>query len=180
MITIISGTNRPNSRTIAVANYVLEATRQASEIPVALVDLAEIDHSFFSTAMYGLHESNTALRQLQEKYILAAQKFIFVAPEYNGSYPGVLKAFIDSLSVHRYKENFVGKPVALIGTATGRAGNLRGLDHLSASLLHMGAELRFDALPISQLDKLMDAEGQLHDEATKSAIDKHIGNLLRI
>lgn len=180
MITIISGTNRPKSRTIAVANYVLEATRNLTDTPVALLDLAEIDHSFFNTAMYGLHESNAALRTLQEKYMLAADKFIFIAPEYNGSYPGVLKAFLDALSIHRYKENFMGKPVALIGTATGRAGNLRGLDHLSASLLHMGAELRFNSLPISQLDKLMNEAGQLEDEGTKAAIDKHIGQLLRI
>ncbi len=180
MITIISGTNRPNSRTLAVANYVREATQEVTKAAVELIDLVELNPGFLSNTMYESANSHPELRQLQNDFILPAKKLIFVAPEYNGSYPGVLKAFLDALSVHRYKENFMGKPVALIGTATGRAGNLRGMDHLSQSLLHMGAELRFGALPISQVDKLLDEHGQLADAETKSAIIKHIGNLIRI
>jgi NAD(P)H-dependent FMN reductase len=45
--------------------------------------------------------------------------------------PGSLKLFIDACSVREYKQNFKGKKAALVGIASGRAGNLRGMDHLT-------------------------------------------------
>lgn len=180
MITVISGTNRPGSRTRLIANHVVKSLQAAGAEEVNLLDLCDLDHGFFFPKMYDPKQTPTDFQAHQEALILNAAKVVFVTPEYNGSFPGALKTFIDAISVHRYAENFKQKPVALIGVSTGRAGNLRGLDHLADILLHMGAHLVLQKMPISQVDKLLDEAGELVDEATISAIAKQSSYLMSI
>jgi chromate reductase len=63
-------------------------------------------------------------------------KFIFIIPEYNGSFPGVLKTFIDACD---FPESFYNKKAALTGISSGKYGNIRGIDHFSGicSYLHL-------------------------------------------
>ena len=77
------------------------------------------------------------------KYLSNIEKFIFICPEYNGSIPGVLKSFIDCTNYKLYKS----KKISLVGLSSGRAGNLRGLDHLTSILHHLGSEV-FSLKPI--------------------------------
>jgi chromate reductase len=51
---------------------------------------------------------------------------VMVVPEYNGSYPGILKLFID---YWKYPESFEHRPVAFIGLGWRWAG-LRPVEHL--------------------------------------------------
>ena len=50
-----------------------------------------------------------AFEPIQE-IVTKTDKFIFVIPEYNGSFPGVLKVFIDACS---FPESFYEKKAAL-------------------------------------------------------------------
>ncbi|MGB3547412.1 MAG: NAD(P)H-dependent oxidoreductase [Saprospiraceae bacterium] len=165
MITVISGTNRPGSRTLAIARAYLELLRERTDEPVELLDLQDIDPAAFATTMYDPAHTPEALRTLHESHVLEAEKMVIFTPEYNGSYPGILKTFIDAISVHRYKENFAGKRIALIGVSSGRAGNLRGMDHLGDSIQHMGGVLYPHKIPLSGADKLLDDRGRLTDPA---------------
>ncbi|MDW5377204.1 NAD(P)H-dependent oxidoreductase [Halomonas sp. HP20-15] len=63
--------------------------------------------------------------------LAAADAFIVITPEYNHSYPSVLKALIDS-----YKSEWLAKPVAFVSYG-GAAGGLRAVEHLR----HVFAEL---------------------------------------
>ncbi len=69
--------------------------------------------------------------KIENEILIPTQKFIFIIPEYNGTFPGVLKAMIDNSDI---KKAWYHKKALLTGVSTGRAGNLRGMDHLSASL----------------------------------------------
>ncbi|MEM7574873.1 MAG: NAD(P)H-dependent oxidoreductase [Bacteroidota bacterium] len=171
MTTIISGTNRPGSRTVNVARY-LHNYLQEQGAEVQLLDLAELSGNYFGADMYSADQQHPELRQIQERYINGADRFIFVSPEYNGSYPGILKLFIDGISIYRYAENFKGKWSALVGVATGRAGNLRGIDQLSASLLHMGGHIIPGVLPLSKADQIMDNQGEITDGGTRESLNK--------
>lgn len=130
--------------------------------------------------MYNGDNLHPVIAEIQAEYILGATKLVFIAPEYNGSFPGTLKTFIDAISVHRYPENFSAKPVALIGISSGRAGNLRGLDHLADVLLHMGAHLMSKKLPISLANKLLDETGQISDPGTVKSITTQAKQLISI
>ncbi|MBK6784946.1 MAG: NAD(P)H-dependent oxidoreductase [Saprospiraceae bacterium] len=43
------------------------------------------------------------------KHLIPSSHWIIIAPEYNGSFPGILKLFLDVLSVKQAKETFHGK-----------------------------------------------------------------------
>ena len=44
--------------------------------------------------------------------MVASQKFVIIVPEYNGSFPGVLKTFFDGL---KFPSTFTDKNCALVG-----------------------------------------------------------------
>lgn len=124
MITIIAGTNRKNSNSLKVATYYqrqLELKGLGSEV----LSLQDLPPDFIVSDLYGARSE--AFRPLQDK-ITATTKFIFIIPEYNGSFPGVLKAFIDGCL---FPDSFVGKKAALVGISTGKYGNIRGVEHFT-------------------------------------------------
>ncbi|MGB3802097.1 MAG: NAD(P)H-dependent oxidoreductase [Lewinella sp.] len=170
MITVISGTNRPESRTRLFVDYFADQLRQLGEEALVL-DMADLHHGYFQEEMYKGKPGDADLVALQKTYIQPTSKFAVFAPEYNGSYPGVLKLFLDGISVIDYSGNFSGKHVALVGLASGRAGNLRGVDHLADVFAHMGAWVLPNRLPISSIEQLIDAD-VLADAETKNILRK--------
>ncbi|OAV44729.1 NADPH-dependent FMN reductase [Lewinella sp. 4G2] len=176
MITVISGTNRKDSVTLAYAQHYVEALRAAGE-GAQLLDLSEVSLAGLQREMYSPDTMDAAWRTLQETYILGAQKMVFISPEYNGSYPGVLKLFIDGISVNNYKQNFSGKIVALVGISSGRAGNLRGMDHLGDCLAHMGAWVLPNRTPVSLADQHLE-DRILTDAPTVEELKKQIQQLI--
>jgi chromate reductase len=118
--------------------------------------------------LYGKHSEK--FQQLLEEFIIPAEKFVFIVPEYNGSFPGILKLFIDAI----HPDTNRGKKAALVGVATGRAGNLRGLDHLTSVLHYLGIYVHPNKLPISSVTTLLDQNGILKDDATEAVLNKQI------
>jgi NAD(P)H-dependent FMN reductase len=153
MITIISATNRPNSRTEFTAQYVFDLIGKFTDDEVNLIKLSELDSGFVHPKMYTGEFQHPALTEIQDKYIIPAKKWILLSPEYNGSYSGIGKVFVDALSVRRYADTFKGKKLGLIGVASGRAGNLRGLDHLTTAFNYLGMNVFPNRFPISQIEE---------------------------
>lgn len=163
MYTIISGTNRSESHTEKVA----------MEYQKILKD-KNIDAKIFSLKGLDVLKRNDAIKNAETELLVPAQKFIFIIPEYNGSYPGVLKALIDNTDIKKVW-NF--KKALLTGVATGRAGNLRGMDHLADTLHYMKMNVFYNKLPISVIDKVMDEEGHFNREtlaAVNLQLDEYI------
>ncbi|TVR83280.1 MAG: NAD(P)H-dependent oxidoreductase [Saprospirales bacterium] len=175
-ITIISGTNRPNSHTAIIASHIhqhLHSIGRASN----LIDLENIDGQMLSNEMYSEAGQHPDIKKIQDDHFEHQTKFIFIAPEYNGSIPGVLKVFIDALSVRKYSETFFHKKACLIGVASGRAGNLRGLDHLGDVLSYLGVILFPAKLPVSRVTDYVD-KGEITDPEVKATINKLIDDFL--
>ena len=171
MITVISGTNRKNSECLKFATLYFEMLQESTEEEIKLLALEHIPHDWFHPDMYTRQAESLA--RLQDEYILPATKFVFVIPEYNGGFPGAVKLFIDACTVRKYTSNFQGKKAALVGIATGRAGNLRGMEHLTGVLNYLGTVVMPDKLPISRISELKDGEGEVIDEGTLEAMRAH-------
>lgn len=176
MITVISGTNRQRSRTLFFASHFTEQLKALGQ-EAQLLDLAELKYDFFPQDMYDAKKMAPELLELQQKFMLGVEKFAIFVPEYNGSYPGALKFFIDGISVNEYSRIFKGKHVALIGIASGRAGNLRGMDHLGAVVNHMGGWVLPNKLPMSHIEKLIEDEKLTDIDAIK-ALKTHAEQLI--
>jgi len=158
MYTIISGTNRIGSHTEKVAEEYRLILKEKN-IDAKILTLKNFDV---------LHRSPQFLKY-ETEILIPTQKFIFIIPEYNGSYPGVLKAMIDNSDI---KNDWNFKKALLTGVATGRAGNLRGMDHLSDTLHYMKMNVFYNKLPISVIDKVMDGQGHLNEDTLRAINDQ--------
>ena len=163
MYTIISGTNRIGSHTERVAKEYQQILKKKN-INARIFSLENLDV---------LHRTPEILL-IEQEILIPTKKFIFIIPEYNGSYPGVLKALIDNSDI---KNVWQYKKALLTGVATGRAGNLRGMDHLADCLHYLKMNVHFNKLPISVIDKVMDENGHL-DEETLDVIDGQISEFI--
>ncbi len=178
MITIISGTNRKNSEAALFADLYCSLLQQNTREEVRLLKLENVPHDWFHTDMYEQATQSSSLTNIQNEFILPAQRFVFVVPEYNGSFPGVLKLFIDACSIRDYKLNFGNKKIALVGIASGRAGNLRGLDHLTGILNHLGAVIYPDKVHIASVPNLKDSKGNIADNKTLQVLKRQAKGFL--
>ncbi|MEO8764718.1 MAG: NAD(P)H-dependent oxidoreductase [Ginsengibacter sp.] len=159
MYTIISGTHRIESHSEKVAAE-YHRILQEKNINATVLSLVNMDV---------LHRTPEFLK-IENEILIPTQKFIFIIPEYNGTFPGVLKAMIDNSDIAKV---WYHKKALLTGISTGRAGNLRGMDHLSASLNYMKMNVHHNKLPISAIDKMLDANGRFNEETSK-VIDEQV------
>lgn len=178
MITIISGTNRKESESTHFAKHVFELFKETTKQEVKFVDLQDLPHDWFHNTMYSADGQSASLTKVQDESILPAEKFVFVIPEYNGSFPGAVKLFIDGCSVREYKRNFQGKKASIIGIAAGRAGNLRGMEHLTGVLNYLGTTVMPNRLPISSIGSLLDENKKVKDEATEKSLKEFVESTL--
>lgn len=165
MITLISGTSRPGSNTRKITGYYKKILDELN-VPNQLLDLSE----------QNVLLKNESFIALESQFLFAADKFIFIIPEYNGSYPGIVKLMIDNSNVSQAWHH---KKALLTGVSSGRAGNLRGMEHLTGSLLHMKMLVHPNRLPISNVDKILDEHANITDEETVNAIKKQLADFVQ-
>jgi chromate reductase len=171
-ITIISATNRVDSNTEKVANYYKSALNSKG-VDVELFSLKDLPESVLHTDLYGKRSEN--FQSIINTYVDKQTKFIFVSPEYNGSFAGILKVFLDAVPPRTWMDN----KACLVGIATGRAGNLRGMEHLTNILNYLKVNVYHNKLPISRVDTLLDAQGNLVDADTLKVIDIQLDGFLK-
>ncbi len=178
MITVIQATNRPDSNSEFVSRHIDQWLKEHYDGPIGHISMTDMPPEILSASAYEVDSIPTSLKAIQDQLMVPASKFIWLLPEYNGSFPGVLKLFIDAISVRKYDETFRFKKSMLIGIATGRAGNIRGLDHLSGILIHMKSVVFPRLLPISRVSELMDDQGRIIHHPTLKALDEHLNGFL--
>jgi chromate reductase len=133
MITIISGTNRSNSNSIIVAEHYLTILKKKGAVS-QILDLSKVPERFLFTALYENSGKDSEFNKFKE-IINKSEKIVFIVPEYNGSFPGVLKAFIDGLE---FPDSFNNKKCALVGISAGAMGGALALSHLTDILNYLG------------------------------------------
>ena len=117
MITIVVGTNRRDSKSQMIAlqyQQILKDKLKECEI----LNLQKLPSDYIISALYENVGKNKEFNEIREQ-MNETKKFVFVIPEYNGSFPGVLKAFIDGLDRAKALTN---KKCALVGLSSGDQG----------------------------------------------------------
>ena len=160
MYTIISGTNRAASNTLKIA-------RQYKELLLR----KGVEAQLLSLEGLNVLERNPVFEEIERELLIPAPKFIFISPEYNGSIPGVLKAMFDISDIERA---WWGKKALLTGVSTGRAGNLRGMEHLTGILNYMKVTVHHNKLPISMVNTLLDGNGEISDSRTLETVNRQL------
>lgn len=132
-VTIVSGTNRQHSLTAQVADFYASLLEKRS-CATQTLKLTNLPADFMATELYGNHSKHPECKELRA-IMTTAQKYVFIIPEYNGSFPGAFKVFIDGL---KYPETFTGKKCALVGLSKGPQGGAFAMSHLTDIFHHLG------------------------------------------
>lgn len=164
MITIISGTNRKDSMTLRVAKVYEELLSQKAE-----------DVKLLSLENKSVWERNKDMQEIEQEYLIPSKKFVFVMPEYNGSFPGILKTMIDNSDI---KKCWWHKKAMMVGVADGRAGNLRGMEHMTNILHYVKVNVLYNKVPISRINEEVDKMGNLLKPSTGEVIQQQIDEFL--
>ena len=167
MITIISGTNREGSHTLKLAEY-YQRQLSAKGYNAGLLSLTELPDHLIGTDLYG--KRSEAFQPIQDKVTLTS-KFLFIFPEYNGGFPGILKTFVDAC---KFPESFYGKKAALVGLSSGKYGNVRGVDHFTGICHYINMHVMPLRIHIPAIHKELDQNGNLFKEDTLRFTDQQI------
>lgn len=178
MITIISGTDRKDGLTHHLAQHYYDLLKSKTQLPVHFYSLEDLPHDLYGKTMYQKETISPEFQAIEDNLLIPTQKFIFIIPEYNGSFPGILKLFIDAASIRSKMTIFKGKKAALVGVATGRAGNIRGLEHFTSVMMFMGITVLPNLLPISGFNKIIDNDKKINDTGTLQAIERQMDAFL--
>ncbi len=170
-IEIISGSPRANSLTVRLATFLKNHLAETTEHEAGLIDLRDWDVPPLADVFTSADLAPEALRPLARR-VFDAQAFIFVTPEYNGSYTPALKNLMDHFPKQAHK-------VFAIATASpGALGGIRAamqLQQLIFALFGVGAP---HMLITPAIDKKFDASGQLTDPSFQNSVDVFVREFL--
>lgn len=121
-------------------------------------------------------EKGEVLAKVEKEVLIPCEKFIFVMPEYNGSFPGILKLMIDNTDIRKC---WWYKKAAMVGVADGRGGNLRGIEHMTNILHYLRMNVLYNKIPLSRINEEINENGELLIPATAQAIHNQINEFLK-
>lgn len=165
-IPVILGTNRQGRQSKLVADFVLQEVNKRDDMEGSLVDVRDfaLPHDNYGPEIKNMFEEwrNTALK---------ADGFIIIAPEYNHSFPGVLKSVLDLLL-----KEYIHKAVGLVGVSAGMWGGVRVIQSLLPVMRELGLVTTFTDLNFPKVSEKFDENGVIKDdkyiEITKKFLDE--------
>ncbi|WP_375580628.1 NAD(P)H-dependent oxidoreductase [Marivirga tractuosa] len=172
MITIISGTNRQNSVSAKVA-HLYQSLLTQHQVESNIIDLADLPNDFVYTALYDNNGKNPEFNKFLEQ-LRSSEKYVFIIPEYNGSFPGVLKAFIDGME---YPNSFQNKKCALVGISSGMQGAGLALSHMTDIFNYLGMNVLALKPKLARIEKNFDGE-EVTDKLYSQLLEEQVKKLL--
>lgn len=168
VITVLSGTNRKGSNTLKVAKLAQKRLEEKG-VTVQLVDLQDLPRDLFVPEHYFNPPPSFAPFQ---KAILETQGLLVVTPEYNGSFPGVLKYFIDLL---KFPDSLKEMKTAFVGVAQGQFGAIRSIEQLTAIFQYREAHVYGKRALFMDVDHKLSPDGrEITHEFTKKKFEAEI------
>jgi chromate reductase, NAD(P)H dehydrogenase (quinone) len=173
-ILVFSASLRTGSLNTRLAGLVADAIAAHG----ATVDLASM-RDFDAPSYDGDLEASDGMppgAQAMRARLEAADGFVIVSPEYNGSMPGVLKNAIDWVSRAR-PQPFNERHGLLLSASPSMVGGNRGLWALRVPLEHLGARIYPDMFSLARAHEGLDDTGFV-DDALRERFEVTIAKFL--
>ncbi len=164
---VVIGTSRQGRLTEPVANFVFGEVSKRSDMETELIDIRKIP--------IGMDDAGEALKDSQfSATVDRADGLILVVPEYNHSFPGLLKHVLDT----NLKE-YVHKAVGVCGVSAGPFGGARMIQSLLPVLRELGLVTIFSDTYFGNAGKLFNsATGQINDPAYTGRVARFLDELV--
>lgn len=170
-IEIISGSPREQSLTNRLALHLHSYLQQNTDHTVGIIDVREWQLPLLQEVFTTIDKTPDQYKPLAKR-MFAADAFIFVTPEYNGSYSPAIGNLMD----HFPKQS--RKAFGIATASTGAMGGMRSTQQLLLLVPGLFGVASPHMLVIPFVDKKFGAEGNLLDENFKKAIDNFVNEFL--
>lgn len=170
-IEVLSGSPRSNSVTRRLARHLTQALQQQTGHEVGMIDLEDWDLPPVKAVFTSVQDAPDQYKPVAER-MFAAEAFVLVTPEYNGSYTSELKNLLDHFPKQTHKT------FAIATASPGALGGIRAamqMQQLIFALFGIGSPYM---LITPQVDKKFSPEGELLDLSFQKSIDIFIKEFL--
>ncbi len=168
---IISSTDRPVSKSLEVSQYI-QKLYQKEGVDSSIASLEDFPLQDVAGGKYG--EDIPSITRFRDP-ILNADALLFVIPEYNGSFPGVLKVFIDYLP---FPGAFEHLPMAFVGVAAGAFGALRAVEQFQMVANYRNSIQFPERVFINRVSSEFDPETGLKNEFQQKLLEAQTKNFI--
>jgi NAD(P)H-dependent FMN reductase len=164
---VVIGTPRQGRLTEPAAKFVFGEVSKRSDIETELIDIRKIP--------IRMDDAGEALKNSEfSATVSRSDGLILVAPEYNHSFPGLLKHVLDT----NLKE-YIHKAVGVCGVSAGPFGGARMIESLLPVLRELGLVTIFWDVNFGTAGKLFDpATGKITDPAYGRRVAKFLDELV--
>lgn len=104
----------------------------------------------------------------------SADAYLVGCPEYNGSFTAKLKLMVENAG---FPSLLKGKPLGLVGIASGVLGATKSLEQQRVMFSHLGSFVLPRVVSIPQIEKKFDEAGNCSDEKTEKDIKMAAQNM---
>jgi len=180
---VFAGSTRQNSWNRKLAK-VVATMASASGAEVTHLELADFDVPMYNADLEarGMPADVTRLKQIAYEH----PAWIICTPEYNASYPALLKNTLDWItrpvkSDPVWNDEFRssrGKVVGVLSASPGALGGLRSQSHLVPLLLNLKCWVAPTNFALGRAADAFDAQGQLVAEPSKKKVQDVIDQVL--
>src|SRR6266446_1181560 len=164
---VILGTARQGRLSEHAARFVFEEVSKRADNTTELIDIRNLRLS--------IDDAGEAIKDSQFSATVArSDGLILVVPEYNHSFPGLLKHVLDT----NLKE-YIHKAVGVCGVSAGPFGGARMIQSLVPVLRELGLVTIFSDVYFGTAGRLFDpASGKITDPAYAGRVDKFLNELV--
>ena len=165
-IPVILGTARQGRESEHVARFVFERTKSRAGVETELIDVR--------TLPMRLDDAGEQMKD--PKFSAAIERcdgLIIVTPEYNHSFPGLLKHALDM----NLKE-YIHKAVGICGVSAGPFGGARVIESLLPVMRELGLVTIFEDVNFAKVGMLFDERGNLTEESFIRRVDGFLNELI--
>jgi NAD(P)H-dependent FMN reductase len=165
-IPVILGTARQGRESEKAARFVFEQTRKRAGVETEFIDVRTLPMKL-----------DDAGEQMKDPKFSATidrcDGLIIVTPEYNHSFPGLLKHALDM----NLKE-YIHKVVGICGVSAGPFGGARVIESLLPVMRELGLVTIFEDVNFRKIGMLFDERGNLLDQNFVGRVDKFLNELI--
>jgi NAD(P)H-dependent FMN reductase len=165
-IPLILGTARQGRESEHAAEFVFEQTKKRAGVETELIDIRNLPMK--------LDDAGEQMKDARfSATIDRCDALIIVTPEYNHSFPGLLKHALDM----NLKE-YIHKAVGICGVSAGPFGGARAIENLLPVLRELGLVAIFEDINFGNVGELFNDSGKLFDEKYVRRVDKFLNELI--
>jgi NAD(P)H-dependent FMN reductase len=165
-IPVILGTTRKGRMSANAARFVAGELAKFPGVETEVIDIARLPLPV-DDAGEGIKDAGFSAKMNR------ADGLVIVSPEYNHSFPGLLKHVLDSCL-----KEYIHKPAGIVGVSAGPFGGARGIQSFLPVLRELGLAAIFWDVNFGSVSSVFDESGKLIEQAYVRRTEKFLKELI--